>query len=102
MKHANRSEMVHSRGPWAQPVKVLACPCSDGRRRVARITGTADTFFTIPAAVQVRGRTVTGFVTGAPDYQEGVREGLIFQANTFGKNGALLPRDYTPEIARSF
>lgn len=38
--------------------------CSDGRvRRLKRISITADTFYSVPAAVTVSGRTVSGFVT---------------------------------------
>jgi hypothetical protein len=41
-----------------------AALCPDGKvRRLKRIAGTADTFFSVPAAVEVRGRTVTGYVT---------------------------------------
>jgi hypothetical protein len=51
-------------GPWQIPVAVKHCLCPDGKRRRARITGTADTYFSIPASVTVRGVTVSGFVTG--------------------------------------
>jgi hypothetical protein len=38
--------------------------CADGKvRTLARIAGTADTFFSVPAAVKVSGRTVAGYVT---------------------------------------
>lgn len=38
--------------------------CSDGRvRALKRIAVTADTFFSVPAAVTVKGRTVSGYVT---------------------------------------
>lgn len=38
--------------------------CSDGRvRTVKRIADTADTFFSVPCAVTVSGRTVTGYLT---------------------------------------
>lgn len=38
--------------------------CSDGKvRALKRISATADTFFSVPAAVSVRGRTVSGYVT---------------------------------------
>jgi len=44
-------------------VKVRNCLCPDGVRRVADITGYADTWFSMPARVQVRGVSVSGFVT---------------------------------------
>lgn len=41
-----------------------AAMCPDGKvRALKRIAITADTFFSIPAAVRVKGRTVSGFVT---------------------------------------
>lgn len=36
--------------------------CADGIVRSARILRDADTYFTIPARVTVKGRTITGFV----------------------------------------
>jgi hypothetical protein len=49
--------------PWGTYVggRVL---CSDGKvRALKRIAPTADTFFSVPAAVTVNGRTVAGYVT---------------------------------------
>jgi hypothetical protein len=38
--------------------------CPDGRvRSTVRIAATADTFFSVPAAVQVNHKTVAGFIT---------------------------------------
>lgn len=49
--------------PWGTYLSGRAL-CPDGRvRALARIAQTADTFFSVPAAVKVAGRTVTGFVT---------------------------------------
>lgn len=49
--------------PWGLYVSAAAM-CSDGKvRRVKRIAQTADTFFSVPAAVQVRGKTVAGYIT---------------------------------------
>ncbi len=50
-------------GTWQIPVAVKHCLCPDGTRRRARITGCADTYFSIPASVTVKGVTVSGFVT---------------------------------------
>jgi hypothetical protein len=71
--------------------------CSDGAvRSLKRIAETADTFFSIPAAVTVKGRTVAGYVTfetadgssvATPDDPMVAK----FIAYTYGKNGALLP-----------
>jgi hypothetical protein len=38
--------------------------CSDGVvRKTKRIAPTADTFFSVPAAIVVRGKTVAGYIT---------------------------------------
>lgn len=78
-----------TRGMWQQPWKVTGALCSDGKRRVALITGEADTFFSIPARVSVKGKTVTGFVTGR-EGDDGERD-YEFIAYTYRKNGHLLP-----------
>lgn len=49
--------------PWGLYVGGKAL-CSDGKvRTLKRISETADTFFSVPAAVTVKGRTVAGYVT---------------------------------------
>jgi hypothetical protein len=54
---------LDTRQPWGIFTGGRAL-CSDGKvRRLARIAITADTFFSIPAAVKVRGRTVSGYAT---------------------------------------
>lgn len=75
------------RGPWQVPVKVLDCLCSDGVRRVATITGAPDTYFSIPARVTVKGKTVSGFVMT----RSGFEDDYEFVAYTYRKNGNLLP-----------
>lgn len=37
--------------------------CSDGQVRAASLASTADTFFSVPASVRVRGKTVSGYMT---------------------------------------
>jgi hypothetical protein len=60
--------------------------CSDGKvRKISRISQTADTFFSIPASVKVKGKTVAGYVTFSDD------ETATFVAYTYRKNGHLLP-----------
>jgi len=91
MIYANGSKSILSTGPFSQLVRVLNCPCSDGKVRSVRITGQPTTYFSVPASTKVCGKTVTGFVTMAPTYEEGVKEGYVFHSNKFGKNGSLLP-----------
>ena len=57
--------------------------CQDGKRRKLKRLGTPDTYFSIPAAITVNGKTVTGFVTS----DDGT---YCFTANKFGKNAYLL------------
>jgi hypothetical protein len=72
--------------------------CSDGRvRKCARIASTADTFFSVPAAVKVAGKTVSGYVTiealsGLSTETEDDPAVVKFVAYTYGKNGDLLPK----------
>lgn len=75
-------------GPWQVPVKVIGALCEDGRRRTAYITAEADTYFSIPARVSVKGKTVTGFVSGCENEQG--EQDYTFTANLYGKNHALL------------
>ena len=91
MKYENGSESIMSRGPFSQLIRVLNCPCSDGKVRSVRVTGQPDSAWTVPASTRVRGKTVTGFLTLAPTYLEGVKEGYVFYSNILGKNGGLLP-----------
>jgi len=43
--------------------KVKNCLCPDGSRRVATITGLPDNWFSTPARVKVKGKSVSGYVT---------------------------------------
>lgn len=78
-------------GPWHRMVAVKHALCADGRRRYARITGEPDTYFSVPAAVKVGGKSVSGFIAQV----EG-EDDLEFCAYTYGKNGALLQRQKSP------
>lgn len=89
MCYANGSESVLSPGPFAQLVAIRRCMCSDGVARYAKITGQPDTAWTVPAQVQVRGKSVSGFVSF--DSSCGEDKGYTFHASKFGKNGGLLP-----------
>jgi hypothetical protein len=47
---------------WYSKPEKWTVLCADGKFRTATQTAEADTYFTVPARVQVRGKTVTGFV----------------------------------------
>lgn len=75
--------------PWGINVKGRA-RCSDGvTRTLSRIAQTADTFFSIPAAVKVRGKTVTGYVTFS-ETDDGSQY-VKFVHYRYGKNAGMLP-----------
>jgi hypothetical protein len=65
-------------GMYHIPVKATNVLCPDGIYRTARITAEADTFFTIPAQVQVRGKTVSGYLTHETNDPDDI---LSFHAN---------------------
>jgi len=74
-----------------------AAICSDGKvRTLKRIARTADTFFSVPASVTVKGKTVSGYVTvecrsGSSVETDEDPAIVRFVAYTYGRNGALLP-----------
>lgn len=71
-------------GPWGIPIKVTNCLCPDGRRRTVYTAQEADTFFSLPARVKFKGKTVAGFVS-----QEECGGELRFHPYTYRKNGHL-------------
>jgi hypothetical protein len=91
------AQEVLKRGP-AGPTKISNVLCADGVVRTARLAETGpDTFFSIPARVSVRGRTVSGYVTcetiagfsSATDDDPAVYK---FCRVDYGKNAELLPK----------
>jgi len=87
--------------PWSLFVGGKAM-CSDGVvRTLKRIAQTADTFFSIPASVEVRDRgikkTVSGYVTiecrSGSSVPIGLDQPMVkFIAVQYGKNHAMLPK----------
>lgn len=74
--------------------------CPDNKIRKITLTngGNADTFFSIPARVQVKGKTVTGYVTietkeGYSTATENDPAMVKFVAYVYGKNGAIFTSD---------
>ena len=67
--------------------------CSDGKvRKLIRISETADTFFSIPAAVKVGNKKVSGFVT-VDTFNFTLEQTVVrFVAVKTGKNYNLLPK----------
>lgn len=77
--------------------RVVGAMCSDGVRRTATVTGEPNTWFSTPARVQVRHRSVSGFLSACHDScpreaSDGLEAAeLLFTAYAYGKNGHLLP-----------
>jgi hypothetical protein len=82
--------------PWGLYVAGKAI-CSDGIvRSLSRISQTADTFFSVPATVKARGKTISGYVTvetveGYSTETDNDPAVLKFVAYQYGKNGNVLP-----------
>lgn len=88
MQYANGTEL-RTRQPWSIFVGGRAL-CSDGRvRALSRIAITADTFFSVPAAVKVKGKTVSGYVS--IDTLNDSSNVVKFHAIQNRKNSTLLP-----------
>jgi hypothetical protein len=69
--------------------------CPDGVRRTVRVTREPDTFFTHPGRVSVKGKTVTGFVTGMDRADD--RKDMVFVPQ--GKNSEAVFRSRTIYLA---
>jgi hypothetical protein len=83
-----RGTSVTQSFPWGFYVRARVL-CTDGRvRATSRIAETADTFFSVPASVRVKGKAVSGYVTPRDEPFGTV---YVFVAHSYGRNGALLP-----------
>jgi len=67
--------------------------CSDGKYRTFTATAEADTFFTIPGRVKVKGKTVTGHIYWDSEiFNDDPNPGVYkFSAFTYRKNHDMLP-----------
>lgn len=82
--------------PWGLFTTATAL-CEDGKvRKVSRISETADTFFSVPASVRVKGRTVSGYITfltlneNLSTHSDDDPMVVKFRAHSYGKNAHLL------------
>jgi hypothetical protein len=99
-RNYGRGTSITVRSPWGLYVSAKAL-CSDGKvRTVSRISITADTFFSVPAAVTVykngARRTVSGYITfetltGMSTETEGDPMVVKFHRYSYGKNADALP-----------
>lgn len=79
--------------------------CSDGVIRAASMAQTSDTFFSVPASVRIKGKTVTGYVTT----DEGIDGERVWCFRHHDSEGTILPpwpASYEPAhdalLARAF
>ena len=85
-----------SRSPWgAQAGSRYRVVCADGVVRTATATAEADTWFSVPARVQVKGKTVVGYVSAVEwfdimtdDERPAVR--YRFSAYQYRKNAGII------------
>lgn len=78
--------------------KRMRAVCSDGIARSCVMTHFPDTFFSIPARVTVRGKTISGYLTSATVDGSDVETSddpaiLTFRAYRYGKNADVLPHN---------
>lgn len=89
----NDSRPGRYQSPWGeQRGTQYRALCADGIVRTATATAEADTFYTVPARVKVRGITVTGHVFARPGYEVEDNGGPVyaFSAYSYRKNAAVI------------
>lgn len=86
--------------PFGSLRKVTNVLCEDGKFRNAHIVSEPDTYFSIPAVVYVKGKTVRGFVScdHNDDYLDAVdmrnsANCWYFRAYKYLKNAYLIPTE---------
>lgn len=91
MNNNNNLPVYHHSGAWRVLTAVSNVLCPDGKRRYARITGEADTAFTVPASVQYKGKTVSGFLMRTSEQRH---DDISFFPSIRSKNGKLFEQYY--------
>ena len=94
----NPDTWLETTGPWDIPYRARVL-CADGHYRTAYTAQSADTWFSLPARVKVKGKTVSGYVTTADwehvEIQDGHGSaratGYVFHPYLYRKNHAMLP-----------
>jgi hypothetical protein len=92
--YAHGTELTQSH-PWGFYLSGRAM-CADGIVRAVRLASTANTFYSVPASVQVRGKTVSGYITveTAHGYSTETDDDpavIKFGATYYGRNAEMLP-----------
>lgn len=81
-----QEQVTYYYGMWHIAIKTTNVKCSDGKLRVAYYVGQPDTYFSQPARMKVKGKTVTGSL-----YSTYNGDGLEFSPYRYRKNHAVLP-----------
>lgn len=98
MNYARNTYLKQAPGPFSVGFAAGRALCADGKVRAVQFSsGIADTFFSVPASVKVRGKRVSGFVTVetlAGWSVETERDPAVckFIRNDYGRNASELPR----------
>lgn len=79
-EYPNGSKSFHTHRPWCQLSKVKNCPIAGTEIRLtAWVTGEPTTYFSIPAFIQYKRKSIRGFISGDCD-------GLYFVPYPHSKN----------------
>lgn len=82
---------LETSGPW-HTFSGGSAICPDGIvRRLKRVAIVADTFFSVPASVTVRGKTVSGYVTTGESLTDG-KPIVVFHPYDYRKNADQFPK----------
>lgn len=86
--YADGTSLVRDFGVFGSAFRGGRAKCQDGSvRTLVRISETADTFFSVPAAVKVQGRTVSGFITVDDTLNDPIS---VIRFTATGRNAGLL------------
>ena len=66
LRNYAKGTWVETFGPFATFTRTKDV-CPDGAARVVRLAATADSYFSVPASLSYRGKTVSGFICWASD-----------------------------------
>ncbi len=109
----DRGTWTETRGPWDAFTRARAV-CPDGKVRIVRLAQCADTYFTIPARLSYKGKTVTGCISWASDsgltsdpaqyvvfYPHGLHKGIFNRAALCVRLGVAdgIPDDMLRDLA---
>ena len=100
MKYDRGTEIIVTY-PWGHMLAARAL-CPDGKvRKTSWMAITADTYFSHPASVKVKGRTVSGYISVDSSFLFDGDEVVLFTPHRYGKNADALPDNWDACMAPS-